>query len=125
MTGSLFKAWSRSECSHACFAYCQEFLPVFNLTFLVHSTIPFPALPTLLLCYCVSCGYNEDTKFSGSKEELEKTATFILQTDSQCSSDREEEAITQVLVMSQGTEYVILLSSQMIDESFRVGTCGI
>ena len=25
--GSSFRAWSRSEYSHACFAYCQEFLP--------------------------------------------------------------------------------------------------
>ena len=27
LKGSPFKSWSRSECSHTCFTYCQGFLP--------------------------------------------------------------------------------------------------
>ena len=49
---SLFKSlWNRSEYSHACFAYCQEFLPlsfflqVLFSTILVYSTSLFCAKP--------------------------------------------------------------------------------
>ena len=27
LKGSLFEAWSRSVCCHACYTYCQGFLP--------------------------------------------------------------------------------------------------
>ena len=49
---SPLKAWSQSECSHACFAHCQELLPCPNFY------LPSPKGPfAFILCNYVSSGW--------------------------------------------------------------------
>ena len=49
--GSSFRAWSRSEYSHACFAYCQEFLPPSSI-FYCPSPFTFIFSPAVGYCRC-------------------------------------------------------------------------
>ena len=49
---SPFKAWSRSVCSHTCYAYCQGFLPYLFLPVQVYSPAFFSKTsPDFFLCW--------------------------------------------------------------------------
>ena len=52
---SPFKAWSRSVCSHKCYAFCKEFLPSSPFTRFFSKTSPdfFPALAVANTGSCV------------------------------------------------------------------------
>ena len=51
LTMFFFKAWMRSDYSHACLAHCQEFLPLFHflLSRSIHLHFCFFKIPFLLL----------------------------------------------------------------------------